>query len=215
MIYLYSGTPGSGKSLDLARILYNNKDSYFIVNFPTTLQQERNRHIFYISDWNKVKPDELAKFSEKYFKNHKFKEGALTIIIDEAQIYFNSREWSKSNRLDWLRFFTNHRHFGFDIILACQNSMMLDRQIRNLIEIEVIHRKINNMGAGGVFVRALFLSPTLFIKIRYYFPLKMKEGHEYFRYKKKYAKIYDSYDKSFFNSVDCDVRKSLEIEDME
>ena len=150
MIYLYSGTPGSGKSLDLARILYNNKDSYFIVNFPTTLQKEHNRHIFYISDWNKVTPDELAKFSEKYFKNHKFKEGAITIIIDEAQIYFNSREWSKSNRLDWLRFFTNHRHFGFDIILACQNSMMLDRQIRNLIEIEVIHRKINNMGAGGL-----------------------------------------------------------------
>lgn len=216
MIYLYSGTPGSGKSLDLARVLYVNKKSTFIINFPCSLVNEKDRDIFYISDWESTLPQDLTDFSEKYFKTHRFKEGAITIIIDECQLYYNTREWSKTNRMGWLKFFTNHRHFGFDIILCCQNSMMIDKQIRNLIEIEVVHRKINNMGLGGLFIRCLMLSPTLFIKVHFYFPLKLKESASYFRYKKKYAEIYDSFDKSFFEQAKTNnTRKELGLEENE
>jgi len=39
----------------------------------------------------------------------------------------------------------SHRHLGFDIYLITQSFSFLDKQIRELVEIEVKHRKVANL----------------------------------------------------------------------
>lgn len=99
MIYLYSGTPGSGKSLDTARVILNTIRvkkpiiCNFSINVPAKMQDKSKYFHFWSND--ELSVDRLVAFSRDYFSNHKFKEGAITLVIDEAQLLFNSREWNK------------------------------------------------------------------------------------------------------------------------
>lgn len=212
MIYFYSGTPGSGKSLDMARCILNDLkfNRPVICNFQVFPPKRLENKQLYCMEDTSITPLFLYRFSEEYFKDHHFKEGAISLYLDECQILFNARAWNEKGRASWLKFFTNHRHFGYDIVLSAQFDRMIDRQIRALFEYEVIHRKVNNMGLKGMFFRVLFASPTLFIKIKYYYPLHEKLGVEFFRYNKKYASIYDSYSKGFVFSSASDEGASEE-----
>lgn len=205
MIYLFSGTPGSGKSLDMARCILNDLrfNRPVICNFPINIPRilKKRDKLFHYWNNDSLVPSRLVLFSNDYFKTHRFSEGAICLYIDECQLLFNARTWNIKGRSDWNAFFTNHRHFGFDIILVAQFDRMIDRQIRSLIETEVIHRKLNNMGLQGAFFRFLFMAPTLFIKVSVYYPLHEKTSTKFFRYNKKFAKIYDSYSSVFIQDV--------------
>ena len=54
-----------------------------------------------------------------------------TRLIGEAQILFNSRDWgSNSNkRMAWIKFFSQHRKYGYNFIMIAQFDKMIDRQI--------------------------------------------------------------------------------------
>lgn len=206
MIYFFSGTPGSGKSLDMARCIYNDLrfNRPVICNFDFYPPKKFKDKEFLCMDNSDITPDFLKDYSVNYFKNHRFKEGVISLYLDECQLLFNARTWNAKGRESWNKFFTNHRHLGYDIILAAQFDRMIDRQIRSLFEVEVIHRKVNSMGIQGLFFRILFASPTLFLKIHYYYPIKEKLRVEFFRYNKKWAKLYDSYDLSFITSPETE-----------
>lgn len=194
MIYLYSGTPGSGKSLhqadDIFWCLKFNKPVIANYNINTDLFKKKVPFI-YIPN-NELKPEKLVEISQEYFKNHKFKEGAIKLYIDECQILFNAREWNITGRDDWLVFFTQHRKYGYDIYLIAQFDRMIDRQIRSLIEYEVIHRKVKNFGFWGGLLN-LIAGGGLFIAITMWYPLKEKVGSDFFKYHSKYSRLYDTY----------------------
>ena len=170
MIFLYSGTPGSGKSLHVAERLYHllRAGRPTVCNFEINLKRipPKRRELFHYKSNIEITPEYLIEFSQKYFKGKKVKEGSLLLVIDECQLMFNAREWSKVGRDKWLSFFTLHRHYGYDIILVAQFDRMIDRQIRSLIEYEYIHRKVSNYGFRGWFICAVMLSPRLFISVR-------------------------------------------------
>ena len=151
MIYLYSGTPGSGKSLHVARVIYfalmRNKP--VICNFEINTSYVKHPEQFHHIDNTELNPVKLMQYSQDYFGMKKVKEGELLLVIDECQMMFNARQWDKKGREDWNKFFQLHRHFGYDIILVAQFDRMIDRQIRSLIEYEQIHRKVSNFGAKG------------------------------------------------------------------
>lgn len=203
MIYLFSGTPGGGKSLDMARCIINDLKASrpVICNFPITIPNKlKNKaDLFYYWDNDVLCPQKLVEFSKEYFSTHKFKEGAICLYIDEAQLIFNARQWNMKGRSEWNAFFTNHRHFGFDIVLTAQFDRMIDRQIRSLIEIEVVHRKVNNMGWKGAFARLVLFAPTLFVRISFYYPLKERLSSTFYRYNSSYGKIYDSFSDIFID----------------
>lgn len=204
MIYLYSGTPGSGKSLDTARVILNTIRvkkpiiCNFSINVPAKMQDKSKYFHFWSND--ELSVDRLVAFSRDYFSNHKFKEGAITLVIDEAQLLFNSREWNKKGRDYWLKFFTNHRHLGFDVILVAQFDLMIDKQIRSLIEYEVIHRKVSNFGFKGYILMLFFLAPVLFCRVKVWYPMKIKVDSTYYRYKPIYGKTYDTFDTIFLDN---------------
>jgi zona occludens toxin (predicted ATPase) len=186
MIYLYSGTPGSGKSYHAVADIYYRlrKRKGFkrvIANFPLNI----NSPDFQYMDNEEMTIDNLIAYARQ---NHKLGlEGQTLIVVDEAQIIFNSRNWNSdgNSRMDWIKFFTQHRKLGFNFILIAQFDRMLDRQIRCLIEYEIAHMKVNN------FFRIIPM--TVFLCVTRWYGQRMKIGHELIAYRKRIANLYDTF----------------------
>lgn len=201
MINLFSGTPRSGKSLHMARFIYNNlkyKECIIICNFPINIKKIRGRKkgkFIYIEN-SAIEPYRLAKFAQHYISHmiwcgKKVKEGQIILIIDEAQLHFDARSWQASGRDKWNWFFTQHGKMKFDVYLIAQFDRMLDRYVRSLIEYEYVHRKVNNAGKFGKFI-ALLTGGSLFVCVCRWYPMKMVLSSEFFRLEKKYYRIYDT-----------------------
>lgn len=198
MIMFYSGTPGSGKSLHMAREIYlylnSRHDRLVICNFQVNLDGLRYPERFvYLSNRELSTPNALyGVISGWYEKGHALKENNIIIFIDECQIIFNARRWNESGRNEWLEFFSQHRKYGCDIYLVAQFDGMIDKQIRTLIEYEVIHRKVSNFGLLGKLVR-LFTFGDVFIAVEHWYSINEKTGQEIFRARKRYYSLYDTF----------------------
>lgn len=193
MIYLYSGTPGSGKSLHMAReilIWLKLKRKSVIANFDINYdivdkKKKGNKGKFtYIANKN-LTVSALVEYAKKY--HIKGKERQTLLCIDECQTHFNPREFNRKDRLDWNNFFSQHRKLGFEVILTTQTDRLIDRQIRSLIEYEVKHRKVNNFKIGKL------LPFPCFCAITYWYGVRERLGSEFFTYSKKLSNLYDSY----------------------
>lgn len=198
MIELYSGTPGSGKSLDCAQIITNRlctKGCMTIGNFPIEKNNVRGKirgHFLYI-DNEFLTVDRLVRFSRNCsaYLGRKLEEDEVLLIIDEAQRLFGAREWNTPGRKRWLWLFEHHRKLGFHVILIAQFDRMLDRNIRGVLEYECIHRKVSNFGKAGKLIK-LFCFGEMFVTVRMWYPMKMKVGSNFFRVNKKLYSIYDT-----------------------
>lgn len=197
MISFYSGTPGSGKSLHVAERLYwwVRSGKPCICNFDINVSKikgKKEKQFYYINNQD-ITPQYLIDFArDNIERNGTVKEGSILLVIDECQLLFNSRDWGKSGRAEWLSFFTMHRHLGYDIILVAQFDRMIDRQIRCLIEYEFIHRKVSNFGWKGK-ILSMFAFGQLFVYVKTWYPLKEKVGSSFYRAKKVYYGLYDTY----------------------
>ena len=138
-------------------------------------------------------PKYLINYANEIIKERgKVKEDSILLVIDECQLLFNARDWSQKGRSDWLHFFTLHRHLGYTVILIAQFDRMIDRQVRSLIEYEYIHRKVSNYGWKGKIISLLAFG-NLFVSVKVWYPMKEKVGSEFFRAKKLYYQLYDTY----------------------
>lgn len=204
MISLYSGTPGSGKSLHVAKTIYwwVRAGNPCICNFPVATEKIKlsRKQDFHFVREDELTPEYLVKFAKDFIKkNGKPKEGSILLVIDECQRIFNARDWGQKGRADWLSFFTLHRHLGYDIILIAQFDRMLDRQIRALIEYQYIHRKVSNFGWKGKLLSLLAFG-NLFVTVKIWYPMKEKTGSEWYRAKKMYYGLYDTF--AMFDGLD-------------
>lgn len=205
MISLYSGTPGSGKSLHMARDIIdwlNMKHKNVIANFPINediLSKGFFGHFSKKGSFTYISNSEMSvsKLIEYSKANHiQGKERQTLLCLDECQTFFNPREFARKDRLEWNNFFSQHRKLGYEIILVTQTDRLLDRQIRALVEYEVKHRKINNFKFGK-----LCPLPT-FCSVYYWYGVRERLGCEFFVYRKRLGELYDSY-KMFDNTVKC------------
>lgn len=197
MIELYSGTPGSGKSFHAAKRIIKRMErgGGLICNFPVAIPKgTRPRKTLRLSYWDnsEITPQRLTAYASKYHELGV--EGQTLLVVDECQIIWNSRDTLKESRKDWIKFFTQHRKLGYNILMIAQNDRMIDRQIRALIETEVKHRKLNNYGFGGMVLTLLTFGMTWFIAIDFWYGgNKVKLAQEVFPYRKGVSDIYDSY----------------------
>lgn len=88
MIVLYSGTPGSGKSLDCARTIYNwcRRDNPIICNFPINtdnIKIKGNKDIRFVTN-DELTPDYLVETAKEHFAGRRVKKDSILLIIDEA-----------------------------------------------------------------------------------------------------------------------------------
>lgn len=204
MIKLFSGTPGSGKSLHTAEKIYYalRAGRPVIANFDINqdfVMGRRKKHFDFVYTPNdQLSVDSLVHYSASYFSRHRMREDWILLVLDEAQLLFNAREWGQNGRKEWLSFFSQHRKYGYEIILVAQFDRMLDRQIRSLIEYEYIHRKVSNFGVWGKVFSALFLG-KLFVAVKMWYPLHERIGADWFVCKKRFFRLYDTF-KNFSDS---------------
>lgn len=191
-ITLYSGTPGSYKSYHA--VCHAIDDICFgrnvIANFPMDFKPVHIKQRGLYEYWanSKITPDNLLKFAQEHHK--KSYNAQTVVIIDEASTMFNARDFGRSDRLAWINFFANHRHFNFDFILITQSDKMLDKQIRGLIEQEIRHRAISNYNFFtfllSKFVRGIYAT------VEYWYPCRMRNGGTFHKFNKKKASCYDT-----------------------
>lgn len=199
-IYVYSGTPGTGKSLHMAN------DCRFQLNRPTPRPVIANwrladgapvKHpeMFHYVDNDDLSVDYLIGWADDYWKDHEFQQGGIWLCLDEVQLLFNSRSWSNKDRLKFVGFMSQHRKCGYNIILCAQSVMMIDTQFRQNVEYEVNHRKLSSMGPLGDLVAAPF-GGNLFMAVTYLFNNgnhKERLGSRWFVAHRKDMAMYDSY----------------------
>jgi hypothetical protein len=57
----------------------------------------------------------------------------VLVFIDEAHLWFNSRDWAKQSR-DFLNYLTLSRRFHVDLVFVSQHPDNVDKQVRRLIQ---------------------------------------------------------------------------------
>lgn len=195
MIELYSGTPGSGKSLHAAyEIITNlrlgrNVIANFPINAASPVFKKRPKGGYFYIDNREMSVELLKRFARD--KHTPFKEHQTLLIIDECGALFNPRAWKDADRMGWLLFFSQHRKLGYDVLLISQADIMLDKQIRSQIEVEHRHRAVKNYKTFGWLLS--LVCGGLFMDVEYWYPCRLKIGTGFFRYQAKKAAIYDTY----------------------
>lgn len=191
-IYLYSGTPGSGKSLRATYkiIQWLRFKKNVIANFPIDLDYFKKKKI---GDFQYKSNDELTvDYLIQYANEHHIKsvKAQTLIVIDECGCIFNCRQWENKDRQKWINFFSLHRHFNYDVILISQSDRLIDRQIRAFIESEFKHRSIKNYKLFGQVLSFLF--GGLFVAVEYWYGPNLKCGSEFFTLNRKKARVFDT-----------------------
>lgn len=165
MIALVTGPPGAGKSYYAVRKAVEAVESgkYLVTNFPLVDDWERKVANHHPLRW--LMPGRRRALEQRYRERSFFsedvselarlrfdghKEGRAVAIIDEAHGFMNSRLWRDEDRLDVVRFFTQHRKVGLDVYLVTQDANNIDRQVRGLFEYHVSLRNLRRMKLAGI-----------------------------------------------------------------
>lgn len=216
MMSLWSGTPGSGKTLHCAHEIKDdlrfNKNVISTCYIDTTYcfmsklqefifnvtkgkihlynEDERQKNFHYIPI-EEITPAYLYEFAAKY---HKFgKEHQTTLVLDECVAIFsptvladNIQRWN-----EWDEFFRKHRHLGYNVIIIPQSKRLISRKVIEYCEFEVKHYNRKNHGNFGFILSLLFGS--LFSWALYWRGSKECLEQHFFRYSYLYGSMYNSY----------------------
>ncbi|OPX01405.1 zonular occludens toxin domain-containing protein [Geobacillus sp. LEMMY01] len=199
MISLYTGSVGSGKSyhaLELG-LQWVARGKHVVANFPIRppgrfLPFRRRKWDRMLKNWHFNDEITVEYLMSLSMENGWFgRESQCLVIIDEAGIMFNSRDWmhERQSRQKWIKFLSQSRKFGFDFIFVCQSDRMIDRQIRGLVEYEVKHRKANN---ASFFKWLSLFKVTMFIYAYKWYQTKLPASVRVSFYRSWVANRYDT-----------------------
>lgn len=207
VIWMYTGTPGSGKSYHATFDIYNKlrrkTKNNVIANFPIFTDRFDCKGRFNYVPNSKLTPQFFVEYAKAH---HDLRTEAETLVVlDEAGALFNCRDYgtNSNTRMDWIKFFSQHRKLGYNFIMIAQYDRAIDKQIRTLAEYEVAHFKMSNFFK--------ILPGTAFLAVERWYSQKMKVGHTIIVYRSKIANLYDTFalfdtDKSDEELADVAVR---------
>lgn len=211
MISMYTGSVGSGKSyhaievgLQVLKEKKKGKNRAVIANFPLIplekakfgsqkMKEKVNKKREEIdSRW--IFNDEISiefLIAESLKNGWYGKESMCMVIIDEAGILFNSRDWQTmaASRNKWIKFLALSRKFGYDFIFVTQSDRMMDKQIRGLVEYDVKHLKANN---SFMFRWLSLFGVTMFMYIYQWYQTRLKGNLRMARYRPSVGERYDT-----------------------
>ena len=70
---------------------------------PTTLKSREIKDIRFVTN-DELTPDYLVETAKEHFAGRRVKEDSILLIIDEAQLLFNARDWTAKGRDRWTWF---------------------------------------------------------------------------------------------------------------
>jgi len=150
MIVVFTGLPGSGKSLKLAdtliRVLYRNKHYYEkqMKKFDKGLLEVEpvKRRLFTNLQFTAPVHDEFPGYIE-YWKDLRQLTPLrdVDVAIDEIATYFDARLWETLS-LEMRRWLAQHRKFGIEIYGTAQDFAQTDKAFRRLTSNLLYLRKL-------------------------------------------------------------------------
>lgn len=197
-IHIYTGVPGSGKSLHAARdirdALRRRYPRPVIANFDLAESADVSRETFTYVPNEAMCADVITKIAVDFWDttDRTFAEDYILLVLDEAQLLFNSRLWSARDRMAYLEFLSQSRKYGIKVILIAQSAKMVDNQFRMLVEVEHNHRRIQSMGPVGSLL-ALPFAGRLFLVVRYLYQCSERLGMDLLLASPGDMRMYDSY----------------------
>lgn len=161
---------------------------------------------FFYWDNSQITVKNLLAFAKQNHKRRKrsVDQAQTLVLIDEAGIVFNCRGFGDVKRNEWVRFFAKHRHYNFDVILACQFDRQVDKQIRCCVEYEQIHRKLKNYRFLG-WLFSTISGGNLFLIHENWYMNHLHIANRLMRYNPRVAALYDTlrdFDDDLGSSVD-------------
>lgn len=146
----------------------------------------------------------LINYARNFHKSYitkqgerKYYEHQTILVFDECHNIWNSREWNRSDRLEWIKFFSEHRKFGYDVYFTSQDDKRIDKQLKGLLEDEYLHRKMFNFVKSeelGKILRSVFGEWFVCIKKKY--GMKKADAKMNVTYIHGEKKFYDFYNSS-------------------
>lgn len=146
-LYLYYGKVGDGKSYhvvatEILPAVRDGRKMYVYMDGlnPRRLSQfaGRNANVVLWDNVEQVREACQIEVDDRDGVGLKIDRGSL-IVVDEAQMVWDSREWQKTGK-QALAFFEYHRHFGLDVVLITQSPGRLDKGLVRLAN-ECLHVK--------------------------------------------------------------------------
>ncbi len=221
MIELYSGTPGSGKSLHAAHemadwlragknvistcmidtdlVFLNPFQKWYVNHFnkkPKKIKRDKRADNFYYIPIEDITPEWLYEFAAK---NHSFgKERQTVVFLDECVAIFSptvlaAQKGGLNRWNEWDTFFRKHRHIGFEVVLIPQSKKLIARKVIEYCEFEVKHYNRKNQGFIG-WIFSLFCGGSLFSWSRCWRGTGEKPFEQgFYTYKPLYGLMYNSY----------------------
>jgi zona occludens toxin (predicted ATPase) len=172
-IIIVSSIPGGGKTLGVlkrwvipavkkGRQVYTNIDGINLLGVSIYAgvpfeDVEKNLIAYELQSAAEIKackPPVPFKFSTKRMKTD-IPNNSL-VVVDEAQVFWNNRDYASQENKDLLPFLQMHRHLGIDIVFITQNIDQLDIGIRRLAQIHYRLVKLDNMGLSKTVKVKLF-----------------------------------------------------------
>jgi len=151
MIIIHEGVPGSGKSYDAVRkiidalkrgrVVYTNIDGMDTDSCLEYISSYVGMTRGDLSDLLRFIPNSVVPQFWEHVEHGSF------IVIDEAQLYFNSRDFTKTENREFGSWASTHRHHGYDVLLITQRAERIDTAVRSLAEFRYRYRKLNVFGS--------------------------------------------------------------------
>ena len=217
MIQLWSGTPGSGKSLHCTHEVredlrfgkyvistcyidttycFMNKLQELIFNLSRGKlhlynEDPREKNFFYIPI-GEITPQYLYEFAAKY---HKFgKEHQTTLILDECVAIFSPTVLSENIKRwnEWDEFFRKHRHLGFNVIIIPQAKKLISRKVIEYCEFDVKHFNRKHHGLFGFYL-SLIIGGLFSYSVCWRGTKDKPLEQKFFTYRRLYGSMYNSY----------------------
>lgn len=188
MISCYEGLPGAGKTYDAMRKLLDNlaQGRRILTNISGPDQEEKQeiiKHFLNLED-SQLKNNLVALSNHQITEFWDHTNPGDLVIIDEAQNFFNSRDWQTKTNRAFGKWASEHRHMGVDLILITQNVERIESSVRSLIEFTYRYKKLNMFGN---------LIKKKYVRFCYYGPTLDQIGQKTCSYDPKIFKCYKSY----------------------
>jgi len=188
MISCYEGLPGAGKTYDAMRKLMDNlfQGRRILTNISGPDQEEKQeiiKHFLNFED-SQLKENLVALQDHQVTEFWEHTKPGDLVIIDEAQNFFNSRDWQTKTNRAFGKWASEHRHMGVDLVLITQNIERIESSVRSLNEFTYRYKKLNMFGN---------LVKKKYVRFCYYGPTLDQIGQKTCSYDAKIFKCYKSY----------------------
>ena len=175
---MVTGAPGSGKSYYAVRAIVEALDKGKLVATNIQLADGWAHRTARANVIRRLIPGRVARTAALYesrtfitadledlFRVRLAGDGEArgVMVLDEAHNWINARTWDSDEtgkaagkgeavrrRLAIVRFFSQHRKLGWDILLITQDEANIDRQVRSLFEYHVKLKNVRNFKVMGI-----------------------------------------------------------------